>query len=161
MRKAERDKLIDRENRTKLTLEEVKYRTKKLHPNIEILTDHYENDKARFTVRCNKEGCGHVFETTYNNLRQKNSCARCYNRRRKLSQEEFERRTAKAVPWFEPLEKFDGVQKKMHFRCRECGHIHKSTPVNIWKGTQCQQCRKRKREEFLKEHENRSKNTNK
>ena len=157
MRKAERDKLIDSENRKKLTMEEVKYRTKKLHPDIEILTDEYVNDKARFTVRCK---CGHVFVTTWNNLRQNNGCAKCDNKKRMLSQEEYERRLNKVSPWFEPIEKYQGVHTNIHVRCKECGHIHSARPVNLFKGQQCRKCRKRKREEFLKEHENKNKNTN-
>lgn len=156
MRKAERDKLIDSDNRKRLTIEEVKHRSSKLHPHIEILTDEYTNDKERFSVRCNK--CSLVFETTYNNLRQGNGCRDCANAKTRLSQEEFDRRMAKAAPWFEVLEPYKGAQTKIHVMCKECGHIQSSTPVNLYKGPKCKQCRKRKRLEFLKEHESENKN---
>ena len=143
MDKVDRSKLIDPENKQKLTLEEVKYKSSKLHPHIEILQDFYENDKARFPVRCNK--CGHVFETTWNNLRQMNGCARCANEKRKMSQLEFDTRMAKTCPWFEVLEPYQGAQTKIHVRCKKegCGYIYSSTPVNLWKGPRCKKCRQR------------------
>ena len=142
MEKVDRSKLIDPENKQKLTLDEVRYKSSKLHEHIEILTDEYVNDKARFPVRCNK--CGHVFETTWNNLRQGNSCARCDNRKRRMTQQEFDTRMAKVAWWFEPLEPYQGAQTKIHVRCREegCGYIYASTPVNLWKGPRCKKCGK-------------------
>lgn len=148
MEKVDRSKLIDNENKQKLTLEEVKHRTKKLHEHIEILTDEYVNDKARFPVRCNK--CGLVFTTTYNNLRQNNGCRDCANSKRRLSQEEFERRMTKAASWWELIEKYKGAQTKIHVRCKECDYIHHATPVNLYKGPKCKACRRRKGELVIK-----------
>ena len=156
MRKSERNKLIDSDNRKRLTLEEVKHRTSKLHPHIEILTDEYVNDKARFPVRCNK--CSLVFTTTYNNLRQGNGCRDCANSKSRLSQEEFDRRMAKAAPWLEVLEPYKGAQTKLHVACKECSYIWTSTPVNLYKGPKCKECRKREREVFLREHKNKNSN---
>ena len=148
MEKVDRSKLIDPENKRKLTMEEVTYKSKQLHPDIEILTDEYVNDKARFPVRCNK--CDLVFETTWNNLRQLNSCRRCVNAKRRMTQQEFDERIAKTAWWFEPLEPYQGAQKKIHFKCKEpkCGHIYASTPVNIWKGPLCKKCRSPHRHEL-------------
>lgn len=126
----------------KLTLEEVKFRVKKVNNKVEIVDSFYNGANEKMTCRCTK--CNHVWGITYAKLMSKRGCPNCYELRRgktrKLNMDIVKKRLTSIKSDVEIIDKkYINSKTKMNCRCKKCGNIWK---VNFDKLTQKRSCPK-------------------
>lgn len=123
------------------------------NPNIivEINKSEYVGYKSVIYCKCKK--CGYSWETTISAYQNsKGYCHKCINKIRR-SNDEFIIELSKINNSIKPLETFLGVNKKMKFKCLQCGHIWNAKPNNIITGERsgCPMCNVSKGEKRIEE----------
>lgn len=113
----------------------------------------YNNSRTKIEVVHNT--CGKTFEVTPNNLLKGRGCSNCYIRR-KLSQEEYEKRVFDLVgDEYLPLDDYKNYTTPLCMKHHTCGCVYKVTPANfIFNNRRCPKCFKstlKTQEEFRKE----------
>ena len=141
--------------RKSLTHEEFLEKFKKQNKNaenIEILGK-YEGSKIKIKCRCKIDG--YEFETTPNDLLNKNSgCPKCKykNHSKKLSKtyEEFKQEMKKINDDIEILGEYINAYTKIKCRCKLDNHIWYAKPNNLLNGSGCPKCFENHRGDILK-----------
>lgn len=123
------------------------------NPNIivEINESEYIGCKSKIYCKCKK--CGYSWETTISAYRNsKGYCHKCINKIRR-SNDDFIIELSKVNDSIKPLETFLTVNKKMKFKCLQCGHIWMAKPNNLITGERsgCPMCNVSKGEKRIKE----------
>jgi very-short-patch-repair endonuclease/DNA-directed RNA polymerase subunit RPC12/RpoP len=120
-----------------------------------VLTE-YVNQNTKIKVLHTK--CGNVYETYPMNLVKGHKCGYCSNRVLK-SNGEFLKELKETSSTLIPLDKYQGANQKIDFRCSVCGNVMKRTPSSIInKHRKCGYCsnrlgKKEKIKRFLKLNE--------
>ena len=93
---------------------------KNINPNIEFLSE-YKSNNSKIVCRCMLDG--NVWETFPHILLSGHGCPLCANKNQnRRTHEEYINEMNIKHPNIIPLDLFSGVNKKMHFKCSECGY---------------------------------------
>lgn len=115
----------------RLTNEEFLKRLQKVHPGYTALSK-YQKASVKVTIKCDK---GHVFNILPSNLiSQGVGCKKCSyiekSKAKTWSNEKFLSKLQKTHPGYIALEKYQGVNAKLKFKCDK-GHVFQSTPSSL------------------------------
>lgn len=110
----------------------------KLINNSIIPEEPYINASTKILCRCAK--CGYTWYATPNNLLGGSGCANCAGNIKK-SNSQFIIELSRVNPSIEPLEEYQGKEKPILCRCKECGNEWKAKPKNLLKNKySCYRC---------------------
>lgn len=129
-------------SKTAMTHEELVTRMAQISPDITLLGK-YINSKSRIPVRCSK--CGFVWTPRGQDLLSGRSCKRCSQAARHEARMQqgniiFLERIKEKNPAITPLEKYQGSDQKIWFKCSLCKHVWQTSPYNIVHGHGCPKC---------------------
>ena len=127
--------------RKALTNEEFLKRLQKVHPGYTALSK-YQKTSVKVTIKCDK---GHVFKILPSNLiSQGVGCKKCSyiekSKAKTWSNEKFLSKLQKTHPGYIALEKYQGANIKLKFKCDK-GHVFQATPSALLNsGHSCSVC---------------------
>lgn len=125
----------------KKSTEAFKCELAEMDDSLELLSP-YRRNKNRVHIRC--KVCGHEWDPIPNSLLNGHGCPICSAARRgknsRLSPEEFVDRLRSVNPSLEVIGKYEGMQRKIEVRSRECGHSWSATPINLLYESGCPEC---------------------
>ncbi len=122
----------------KLSIRKIKERMRVINPNIEILSDVYENAKGRLHCRCIIDG--YEWETTWRILSENHGCPECAGNA-KLNIDIVKERMAIIDPTIEILSDiYINGTVKLDCRCRIDGHLWSSPYNSLRQGKGCREC---------------------
>lgn len=111
-----RERALSRRKSHKQFVEEMK----QINPNIEILSEYTTND-CKVSCRCLIDN--YIWETKPHILVGGHGCPKCADKmQNRRSHEEYIQEMKEKHPNIIPLDQFEGVNKKMHFRCTDCNY---------------------------------------
>lgn len=122
----------------KLNIQEVKSRLKIINPNIEIISNEYENSRTILECRCLLDGC--IWKTNWANLSQGKGCSVC-SKNKKLTIDIVKKRLQELNPNLEILsDEYINNRTKLSCRCNSCGHIWNTKWDNLYNRHRCPNC---------------------
>ena len=111
------------------------------NPKVEVI-GRYEGAQRHIKVRCRE--CGHVWEPIANNILQGTGCSKCHHRGLSAScrktHEQYVAEVAERNPNVEVIGRYEGSQRRIRVRCRECGREWEPVANTILQGTGCPGC---------------------
>ena len=127
---------------TKLTIEEIKYRSKEIGQ-WEILDNTYDGAHQKLNCKCLI--CGHIHKIRWSCIQQKVGCPKCYNKIRgktlKLSIDEVKKLNEKIGNWIILSDIYETAHKKLKCKCVVCGYLHEVRWSCIQQGQACPICK--------------------
>ena len=135
-----------RRHRTKTT-EVFRQEMAKTNPDIEFLEEY---SGVSTPIRCQCKICGYRFTATPDDLLHGRKCDRCRltHSPLKKTHDTFLEELEAINPNIEPLGQYDGISKKIQFRCKICNHKWFTRPEQLLRGQECPSCQRRWRTSF-------------
>lgn len=125
------------------SLDKVKELINKHHPNIEIISTEYRNNKTPIKFRC--KDCGNEWSSRPDQMIRGEGCPICSRKAvhesLRLSHEEYVDRVQKVNPSVKVVGKYYNSQTPIEFMCKKCGKIWETKPLIItFNHSGCPQC---------------------
>lgn len=115
------------------TLDKVRELINEHHPNIEIVSTEYKNNKTPIRFKCND--CGNEWNSRPDQMIRGEGCPVCSRKvvheSLRLSHEEYVDRVQKVNPSVKVVGKYYNSQTPIEFMCKKCGKIWETKPLII------------------------------
>lgn len=108
-----------------------------LNPNIKLLSKY---TKSKEKIKCKCLICEHEWNVRASHLKEGTGCPVCEKTKRRKSNEEFLEELAEVNSNIIPLDKYNGANTPIRFKCKIDGYIWKTTPASVLYATRCPMC---------------------
>ena len=108
-----------------------------LNPNIKLLSKY---TKAKEKIKCKCLICGGEWNVRASHLKEGSGCPVCAKRKRMKSNDDFLKELNEVNPNIIPLDKYNGSNTIIRFKCKIDGYEWETTPASILYATGCPKC---------------------
>jgi len=125
--------------RAKLTIEECRERLFIINPNIEIISNNYNNNNTKLQCKCKIDE--HEWETTWANLQNRAVCPICSSRRKEYTIDEIKEKLKAINPNIEILSSvYVKTEENLKYRCLIDNYEWEQTWKALRHGAGCPRC---------------------